>query len=109
MLPDKQYQSERIEEPDQQVSYYKSLLWIGHTTAFHDRYMIIDKNSAYHTSASIKDAENKCFGIIYNIYKCLKTLRNNIAIYDYPKNKSYRTDTFIWFYKLLFYSLKLRT
>ncbi|WP_026662819.1 ORF6N domain-containing protein [Butyrivibrio proteoclasticus] len=33
------------------------------TTAFHDRFMIIDGNKGYHIGASIKDAGKKCFGI----------------------------------------------
>lgn len=38
-------------------------LVVKHTTAFHDRFMIIDGNTAYHIGASIKDAGKKCFGI----------------------------------------------
>lgn len=38
-------------------------LTVKHTTAFHDRFMIIDKTTAYHIGASIKDAGKKCFGI----------------------------------------------
>ena len=33
------------------------------TTAFHDRFLIIDNTTAYHIGASIKDAGKKCFGI----------------------------------------------
>ena len=38
-------------------------LTVKHTTAFHDRFMIIDGTTAYHIGASIKDAGKKCFGI----------------------------------------------
>ena len=38
-------------------------LTVKHTTAFHDRFMIIDGSTAYHIGASIKDAGKKCFGI----------------------------------------------
>ena len=38
-------------------------LVVKHTTAFHDRFMIIDGTTAYHIGASIKDAGKKCFGI----------------------------------------------
>ncbi|MCM1048385.1 MAG: ORF6N domain-containing protein [Clostridiales bacterium] len=38
-------------------------LVVRHTTAFHDRFMIIDRSTAYHIGASIKDAGKKCFGI----------------------------------------------
>lgn len=33
------------------------------TTAFHDRFLIVDGINAYHIGASIKDAGKKCFGI----------------------------------------------
>lgn len=36
---------------------------VKHTTAFHDRFMIIDGTTVYHIGASIKDAGKKCFGI----------------------------------------------
>jgi hypothetical protein len=39
------------------------LLTINYTTAFHDRFLILDKKIAYHIGASIKDAGKKCFGI----------------------------------------------
>ncbi|MBD5521052.1 MAG: cell filamentation protein Fic [Lachnospiraceae bacterium] len=38
-------------------------LTVKYTTAFHDRFMIIDGTTAYHIGASIKDAGKKCFGI----------------------------------------------
>lgn len=41
---------------------YPNLL-VKRTTAFHDRFMVIDGNRAYHIGASIKDAGKKCFGI----------------------------------------------
>ena len=33
------------------------------TTAFHDRFLIIDSVEGYHIGASLKDAGKKCFGI----------------------------------------------
>ncbi len=33
------------------------------TTAFHDRFLIIDEEKGYHIGASLKDAGKKCFGI----------------------------------------------
>ena len=33
------------------------------TKAFHDRFLIIDRATAYHVGASLKDAGKKCFGI----------------------------------------------
>ena len=30
---------------------------------FHDRFLIVDKTTAYHIGASLKDAGKKCFGI----------------------------------------------
>lgn len=34
-----------------------------HTEIFHDRFLIIDEETAYHIGASMKDAGKKCFGI----------------------------------------------
>ena len=34
-----------------------------HTRAFHDRFLILDGEAAYHIGASLKDACKKCFGI----------------------------------------------
>ncbi len=30
---------------------------------FHDRFLILDRKTAYHIGASLKDAGKKCFGI----------------------------------------------
>lgn len=38
-------------------------LTVNYTGIFHDRFLIIDKNTAYHIGASVKDAGKKCFGI----------------------------------------------
>ena len=38
-------------------------LTIKKTTAFHDRFLIIDGVEGYHVGASLKDAGKKCFGI----------------------------------------------
>ncbi len=38
-------------------------LEIKFTKLFHDRFLIVDDNFAYHIGASIKDAGKKCFGI----------------------------------------------
>lgn len=38
-------------------------LTVRRTTAFHDRFLIIDGVEGYHIGASLKDAGNKCFGI----------------------------------------------
>lgn len=38
-------------------------LTVKKTQAFHDRFIILDKKTAYHVGASIKDAGKKCFGI----------------------------------------------
>ncbi len=39
------------------------LLDVKYSTAFHDRFLILDKTEGYHIGASIKDAGKKCFGI----------------------------------------------
>lgn len=38
-------------------------LAVKHTKAFHDRFLILDRKTAYHVGASLKDAGKKCFGI----------------------------------------------
>lgn len=38
-------------------------LTIKHTNAFHDRFLILDQQKAYHIGASLKDAGKKCFAI----------------------------------------------
>ena len=38
-------------------------LTVKKTTAFHDRFLIIDDTEGYHIGASLKDAGKKCFGI----------------------------------------------
>lgn len=38
-------------------------LKIKYTKAFHDRFLILDRMTAYHIGASLKDAGKKCFGI----------------------------------------------
>lgn len=54
-------------------------LEVKYTSAFHDRFLIVDGGQAYHIGASLKDAGKKCFGInqledfdvIKGIIKCL--------------------------------------
>lgn len=48
-----------IEEFNQQYP----TLEVKYIESFHDRFLIIDENLAYHIGASIKDAGKKCFGI----------------------------------------------
>lgn len=38
-------------------------LEVKYTKAFHDRFLILDCETAYHIGASLKDAGKKCFGI----------------------------------------------
>ena len=38
-------------------------LTVNYTGVFHDRFLIIDEETAYHIGVSIKDAGKKCFGI----------------------------------------------
>ncbi len=40
-----------------------SKLQVKKTTAFHDRFLILDDRLGYHIGASLKDAGKKCFGI----------------------------------------------
>lgn len=39
------------------------VLEVKYTKAFHDRFLILDRETAYHIGASLKDAGKKCFGI----------------------------------------------
>ena len=39
------------------------ILKIKYTKVFHDRFLILDRTTAYHIGASLKDAGKKCFGI----------------------------------------------
>ena len=38
-------------------------LEVKYTKVFHDRFLILDRETAYHVGASLKDAGKKCFGI----------------------------------------------
>ena len=38
-------------------------LEVKYTKAFHDRFLILDRETAYHVGAYLKDAGKKCFGI----------------------------------------------
>ena len=38
-------------------------LEVKYTKVFHDRFLILDRGTAYHVGASLKDAGKKCFGI----------------------------------------------
>jgi len=38
-------------------------LEVKYTEVFHDRFLILDRGTAYHVGASLKDAGKKCFGI----------------------------------------------
>ena len=38
-------------------------LEVKYTKVFHDRFLILDRETAYHAGASLKDAGKKCFGI----------------------------------------------
>ncbi len=38
-------------------------LEVKYTKIFHDRFLILDRETAYHVGASLKDAGKKCFGI----------------------------------------------
>ena len=58
-------------------------LTVKKTSAFHDRFLIIDDSEVYHIGASVKDAGGKCFGITLiqdhqiakDLIKRLKTIK----------------------------------
>lgn len=58
-LPNARISNQDINNFNQQYP----MLEVKRTTAFHDRFMIIDGNKGFHIGASIKDAGKKCFGI----------------------------------------------
>ncbi len=77
------YTDKRTKLTDNDVDIFNKqypMLKIRHTNAFHDRFLIIDENKAYHVGASLKDAGKKCFainllndkGIIYDLKQRLK-------------------------------------
>lgn len=54
-------------------------LTVYETKAFHDRFIILDEQTAYHIGASIKDAGKKCFGIsLLEDKKIVKELLNRL-------------------------------
>lgn len=53
-LTEKDIESFNAQYPSLEVEY---------TKAFHDRFLILDRKTAYHVGASLKDAGKKCFGI----------------------------------------------
>ena len=50
-------------------------LEMKYTKGFHDRFFILDRETAYHVGASLKDAGKKCFGVnlIQRMQGSLKT------------------------------------
>lgn len=49
-------------------------LKLKYSKAFHDRFLIIDRKTAYHVGASLKDAGKKCFGI--NLIQDIKMMED---------------------------------
>lgn len=67
-----EYQKESNDKFNQIFAYISDIanfnsqyptLTVNYTEVFHDRFLIIDEETAYHIGASIKDAGKKCFGI----------------------------------------------
>ena len=60
------YNVRRTRLASQDIANFNSqypTLTVNYTGVFHDRFFIIDEETAYHIGASIKDAGKKCFGI----------------------------------------------
>ena len=60
------YTVRRTHLTSQDIANFNSqypILTVNYTGVFHDRFLIMDKEIAYHIGASIKDAGKKCFGI----------------------------------------------
>jgi hypothetical protein len=59
------------------------LLTLGYTEVFHDRFMILDNNTAYHIGASIKDAGKKSFAVsVLQDEKLVKDILNRLSQYQ---------------------------
>lgn len=57
-----------IQKADKEITLIDGYVDVGtlkikYTKVFHDRFLIIDRMTAYHVGASLKDAGKKCFGI----------------------------------------------
>ncbi len=88
---------------------------MNYTGVFHDRFLIMDEEIAYHIGASIKDAGKKCFGIsriedagiisdIFVKYKANSYIRrNNIDVLEYVnlQKEAYGSQTFTVNYALI--------
>lgn len=60
------YTNKKTPITEQDVKKFNSQyggLEIYYTARFHDRFMLLDDNTAYHIGASIKDAGKKCFAV----------------------------------------------
>ncbi len=60
------YTVRRTHLTSQDIANFNSqypILTVNYTGVFHDRFLIMDEEIAYHIGASIKDAGKKCFGI----------------------------------------------
>ncbi|MCP1110879.1 hypothetical protein M2145_001051 [Lachnospiraceae bacterium PF1-21] len=60
------YTQERTRLTESDVENFNAqypVLEVKYTKVFHDRFLIIDREKAYHVGASLKDAGKKCFGI----------------------------------------------
>ena len=60
------YTHEKTKLNDMDVNSFNSqypFLEVKYTDKFHDRFLIIDGEEAYHIGASLKDAGKKCFAI----------------------------------------------
>lgn len=60
------YTSQKAQLTQQDISKFNAqypVLSVKYTSAFHDRFIILDDNTVYHIGASIQDAGKKCFAL----------------------------------------------
>ena len=60
------YTSQKAQLTKQDISKFNAqypLLSVKYTSAFHDRFIILDDKTVYHVGASIQDAGKKCFAL----------------------------------------------
>ena len=66
-------------------------LEVKRSTAFHDRFLILDEKEGYHIGASIKDAGKKCFAI--NRIEDIGVIRDVIQVDSRIEVKSVGTES----------------
>lgn len=65
------------------------VLEVKYVTTFHDRFLIIDRETAYHVGASLKDAGKKCFAIsLIQDEKIVKDILQRLELETEERNEA---------------------